>query len=204
MSRFWIPQIPGHAWHEKSLQRQQAVGPLVNSQEQTALLVPLVVRLCSSIGLHRISLVRASGESFKRFVLLGKRSGDLSSMPWRVRGTLVSWANCSVGVQSCPAPPRRPAVCPDPTRPCYVRVLDSTSWFGRFNTLVPVDSIAAWLVILDLSGPKPGHTTGGSGRGGARWGGQAERGQAGWAADGSVHLGDNRPSCSPRHRGQLS
>ena len=39
---------------------------------------------------------------------------------------LVSWANCFVGVQSCPAPPRRPAVRPDPTRPWYVRVLDST------------------------------------------------------------------------------
>ena len=47
-------------------------------------------------------------------------------MPWGVRGTLFSWANCSVGVPSCPAPPRRPAVRPDPTRPWYVRVLDST------------------------------------------------------------------------------
>ena len=48
-------------------------------------------------------------------------------MPWYVRGTVVSWANRSVGVPSCPAPLRRPAVRrPDPTRPWYVRVLDST------------------------------------------------------------------------------
>ena len=43
-------------------------------------------------------------------------------MPWRIRGTLVSWANCSVGVQSCPTTPRRSAVRLDPTRLWYVRV----------------------------------------------------------------------------------
>ena len=47
-------------------------------------------------------------------------------MPWGVQGTLVFWAYCSVGVPSCPALPRRPAVRPDPTRPWYVRVLEST------------------------------------------------------------------------------
>ena len=37
-------------------------------------------------------------------------------MPWRVQGTVVSWANCSAGVPSCPAQPPRPAVRrPDPT-----------------------------------------------------------------------------------------
>ena len=61
-------------------------------------------------------------------MLLEGRSGDVSSMPWGVRGMLVSWANCSVGVPSCPAPPRRPAVRPDPTRLWYVRVLDSTNF----------------------------------------------------------------------------
>ena len=61
-------------------------------------------------------------------MFLERRSGDLSSMPWRVRGTLVSWANSSVGTQSCPTPPRRPAVRPDPTRPWYVWVMDSTNY----------------------------------------------------------------------------
>ena len=36
--------IPGHALHEKGLQRQKNVGPLVGSQEQRALLVPLITR----------------------------------------------------------------------------------------------------------------------------------------------------------------
>ena len=53
---------------------------------------------------------------FPLFVLLERRSGDVSSMPWGVRGSLVSWANCSVGVLSCPRP--RPAAPPcAPTRP---------------------------------------------------------------------------------------
>ena len=36
-------------------------------------------------------------------------------MPWRVRGKVVSWANCSVGVQSCPTRPAAPPC--DPNRP---------------------------------------------------------------------------------------
>ena len=64
---------------------------------------------------------------FRLFVLLENRSSDVSSLPWWVRGSLVSWANNSVGTQSCPTPPGRPAGRPDPTRPWYVRVLDSTN-----------------------------------------------------------------------------
>ena len=62
------------------------------------------------------------------YVHLDRRSGDVSSMPWRVRGSLVPWANYSVGTQFCATPPRRPAVL-DPIRPRYVRVLDSTGLF---------------------------------------------------------------------------
>ena len=47
-------------------------------------------------------------------------------MPWRERWTFVSWANNSVGTQSCPTSPGRSAGRSDPTRPWYVRVLDST------------------------------------------------------------------------------
>ena len=36
--------IPGHALHEKGLQRQKGVVPLVGSQEQRALLVPVINR----------------------------------------------------------------------------------------------------------------------------------------------------------------
>ena len=66
---------------------------------------------------------------FRLFVLLGRRSGDVSSMLWGTRGTLVSWANCCVCVPPSPAPPRCPSVRPDPTRPWYVRVLDPTHCF---------------------------------------------------------------------------
>ena len=47
-------------------------------------------------------------------------------MAWRERWTFVSWANSSVGTQSCPTPPGRSAGRSDPTRPWYGRVLDST------------------------------------------------------------------------------
>ena len=68
--------IPGHALHEKGLQRQIAVGTLVNSQQRRALAVPRLNRwstageplvnrtFCSSTGLHRISFVRACEETF--------------------------------------------------------------------------------------------------------------------------------------------
>ena len=63
--------IPGHALHEKGLQRQKGGGPLVGSQEQRALLVPLLNRLSTArcapeFGLLGISPVRASGGTFIR------------------------------------------------------------------------------------------------------------------------------------------
>ena len=146
---------------------------------------PIINRsLCSSIGLHRISLVRASGESFRRRVfdalegtrgayLLGElfcrrpvlpspappprraprpdppvvcpgfgldksvyirftllvlprgRSGQLSSMPWGARGSVVSWANRPFGVRSCPVRPR-------PAAPLRAAPNRSTRGMSRF------------------------------------------------------------------------
>ena len=37
--------FPGHAWHEKGLQRQTGVGTLVSIQERRVLLVPVINRL---------------------------------------------------------------------------------------------------------------------------------------------------------------
>ena len=37
-------KFPGHALHDKGLQRQKGVVPLVGSQEQRALLVPVINR----------------------------------------------------------------------------------------------------------------------------------------------------------------
>ena len=56
---------------------------------------------------------------FPFFALAKRRSGQLSSMPWGARGTVVSesWANRPVGVRSCPVPPRPAApLCAAPNR----------------------------------------------------------------------------------------
>ena len=56
------------------------------------------------------------------------------------------------------------------------------------------------VVLFHLSNPKPGHTTGLSGRGGARRGGGAGWGWVGRDAVGSTWPGDNPPSCPPANR----
>ena len=58
--------------------------------------------------------------------------------------------------------------------------------------------------LHDLSNPKPEHTTGGSGRSGARRGGGARRGRAEQDADVSGGPEANRQSSPPEYRGQLS
>ena len=116
--------------------------------------------------------------AFRLLVLLESRSGDVSSMLWVARGTLVSWPNCSVGIQSCPTPPCCLAVRPDLTRSWYVRVLDSTD--------------IIYTLEINLSNPKPGHTTGASGRS-ARRGGGAGSGLTGC-----------QQNCSPRKQASLA
>ena len=44
VSGFWIRQVPGHALHYKDLQKKKSVVPLVGSQKQRALLVPVINR----------------------------------------------------------------------------------------------------------------------------------------------------------------
>ena len=72
--------LPGHALHEKGLQKQKCAGPLVSSQERRARFIPRLNHLstagpmrvqsgfCSSTGLHSISLVRFSEERFRTSV----------------------------------------------------------------------------------------------------------------------------------------
>ena len=107
----------------KSLQRQIGVVTLVSSQEQRALLVPVISRSSTGRFVPATVYIR-----IPLFVLPKRCSGDLSSMPWRARGTVVSCANKRVGVPCCRArpaqPPRRAP--PDPTRSWSVKVLDST------------------------------------------------------------------------------
>ena len=107
--------IPGHALHENGLQRLKSVGRLVSSQEERALLVPLINRSSTdyfvpAFGLHRISPVRASGDTFRR------REFDA------LEGTRDP---CLLGEQFCwhpvlpdPAPPPRRAPRPDPPVVC--------------------------------------------------------------------------------------
>ena len=115
--------FPGHALHESGLRRQIGVGPLVSSQERRAAVVPRINRLstadkpqvnrwfCSSINLHGLSCVCASGESFRTVVfdaLGGGQEGRL--FPGRT--------DLPIGVPSYPAPPRPAAPpCAVPPRP---------------------------------------------------------------------------------------
>ena len=58
--------------------------------------------------------------------------------------------------------------------------------------------------LHDLSIPKPGHTTGGSGRGGTQRDGGAMPVRAGRDIEGSARPGDICPSCPRGYRRQLS
>ena len=71
--------VPGHALREKGLQRQKGVGPLVSSQEQSALLVPVINRLSTAVQprVNRGSTADFVPPSvyvgFRLFVLLERR-----------------------------------------------------------------------------------------------------------------------------------
>ena len=172
--------------------------------------------------MNRLSTARCVPQSvyigFRLFVLLGGRSGDVSAMLWKVRGRLVSWANSFVGTQSCPTPPRHPAVCPDPTRPRYVRVLDSTSMLPSHTaSLSPceVQPLALAIIGTATCSPNEGCSTTLSphkitcripnpdipraGRVGAP-GGTAGRGRAGLGANRFVRPGNTSPVYPPRDR----
>ena len=117
-------KLPGHALHEKGLRRQQKRRSTCQQPGRKSACCPgdkLRVNQFQNGNQLVILFSHSVYMGFRLFVLPESRSGDLSSMPWRVRGSLVSWATSSVGTQSCPTPPRRPAVHPDPTRPWTVR-----------------------------------------------------------------------------------
>ena len=105
--------------HEINLHRQKCVDVLARSQEQRAAVFSRFNRaFCSSIGLHRIPLVRVFKELLKTVVVeyLETKRADYflgeHTRPW--------------SDPPRPASPRRPAVRrPDSTRPWYIMVLDS-------------------------------------------------------------------------------
>ena len=102
--------IPGHALHEKGLQRQMGAGTLVNSQERRAAVVPRFNRwFCSPVGLHGNSCFRACRKTPRRVVyecLEGKRVGFILVGPTR-RGPVLP-VPPSPAAPPCAAP-RRPA-----------------------------------------------------------------------------------------------
>ena len=127
--------IPGHALHEKGLQRQKSLGPLVSNQEERALLLPVINRgstadFVPAFGLHRISLVRASGEAFKGRVF-DALEGTRNSRPL---GDQFCWHPVVPDI----APPSVGR--PDPNRSWYVPVSDSTSTNDRVDRSV-IDSL---------------------------------------------------------------
>ena len=101
--------------HEKGLQRQIGVGPLVSSQERRAAVVPRINR--SSTG-YRVPPSVYMG--FRLFVLPKRRSGQLSSMPGGKRdGCLLGEPTRRRPVLPGPAPPpRRAPPRPDPPVVC--------------------------------------------------------------------------------------
>ena len=114
--------------HEKGLQRQIAVGTLVNSQQRRALAVPVINRGQTGYQpvINRLSTGRFVPPpvylGFPLFVLAKRRSEQLFTAPWRARGTVAFRADRNVGTLFCPGSPRlavRYAPCrPDPPVVC--------------------------------------------------------------------------------------
>ena len=128
--------IPGHALHEKGLQGQKKRRSIVRQPGTKRASrpgdKPLINRWSTADSVPPSVCI-----GFRLFVLLERRWSDVSSIPWRERWTFVSWANSSVGTQSCPTPPGRSAGRSDPTRPWYVRDLDSTGLPRKWKSTVP-------------------------------------------------------------------
>ena len=100
------------------------VSTLVSSQERRALAAPRIKRGSTAGFVPPSVYIR-----FPLFVLLKRRSGQLSSMPGGTRdGRLLGELAHQRPVLPVPAPPRRSSVRrPDPTRPWYIQALESTA-----------------------------------------------------------------------------
>ena len=123
-----LRSIPGHALHEKGLQRQITVGTLVNSQQRRALAVPRLNRR-STAGQPRVNRLSFGCFvpppvyiGFPLFVLAKRCSEQLLMVPWRARGTVAFEADRNVGTLVCPSSPRPTVRCalrrPDPRVVC--------------------------------------------------------------------------------------
>ena len=73
--------VPGHALHEKCLQRQIGVGTLVSSQERRAVVVPRIYRLQTADKPIMNFVPPSIYIGFRLLVLPARHSGQLSPMP---------------------------------------------------------------------------------------------------------------------------
>ena len=132
----FVRSFPGHALHEKGLQRQTSFGPLVSSQERRALAVTLII--CSSTA--RQPVIVGSPWGFTYEFLCSCLRRDVQDGCLRCPGGQagrMSPANRPAAEPSRPAPlvllrpalPRPPRRCapPRPARPWYVGVVDSNA-----------------------------------------------------------------------------
>ena len=149
--------VPGHALHEKGLQRQVAVGTLVSSQQRRALAVPLTNRWSTGCFVPPPVYI-----GFPLFVLAKNRLEKLLMVPWGARGTVAFRADRNVGSLFCPAWPRTavrhaprrpdpPVVCPGfgldrSSASCLVH---SKEGLGHFCALKFRDE-RLWVLILAL------------------------------------------------------
>ena len=175
--------------HEKNSHRQKGVNTLVSSQERTVSVVPRINRLSTAGFAPSVSI------EICLLVLPKKPSQQLSSMPSRARRTVVSWADRPTRVLSWLALARPvPPPCAAPSRAARGM---SRFWNRQLRFLVAENRRCEDVRISHQSNPKPGHTSGRSGRGGTRRGGRAGRSRAGLDGDRSVRPGNNRPCCPP-------
>ena len=138
----------------------------------------------TSFGLHRISLVRASRETFKRRVI--------DALEGTKEACLLGVLFCRRSVLLGPAPPPRRAPRPDPPVVC--------SGFG-IDKFTKVPHIILYIILHNtcrIQNPSISR----AGRFGAH-GEAAGRGRAGLDAH-RTGPGDMRPSYSPRHRRHVS
>ena len=111
---------------------------MVSSHERRLTIVPRINHWSSTT---LIFIPPSMFIGFRLFVLLKRRSEQVCKMPWKVRWSVVPWANRSVGASSCPASPRPTApLCAAPTRPARgVRIRDFESTSKSFIPGHPLD-----------------------------------------------------------------
>ena len=114
-------KFPGHAWHEKSLQRQACARPLVRSQERRATVVLPRNRLLTArqlvVNRSSCSSIRLAWDFIRPCFLGGVQDGCFRCSGGR-RQEVMPWAHRTASPHSLPDPPRRALPRPAPPVEC--------------------------------------------------------------------------------------